>query len=336
MPTTNWTSTVSELFFSRHDNEDLRWGDFAQSTQSHPLSDLNNNLTSQENKKNPSVGIWGYADENGIALNNGRLGAHLAPAVIRHFFYRLTPPSISIATRPFLISDYGDWTSGPTLTSQIELISPLLAQLLQCHPMITLGGGHDYGAVDGAGFMQWHLQHSINPNLKPLIINFDAHLDVRPWKKGLSSGTSFSWLLDHYPNQFELVEVGIQNHCASPHHREWLQTKQVPIIDLPFIRKVGMIPALQHILAGTSSHQPCYISLDIDVFSQSYAPGCSQSWGAGFVYEEMETALSWLLSNKNVRLLGVYEVSPPLDIDGKTSKLAACMMNSFIKNYWTK
>lgn len=334
MPTPNWKSTASQLFFSRHDNGDLRWGDFAKPTQSHPISDINNKNSVRENNKNPNIGIWGYADDDGIALNSGRAGAQLAPEVIRKYFYRLTPPSIS--TKPFSISDYGDWTSGPNLASQIELISPLLAQHLQCHPMITLGGGHDYGAVDGAGFMQWHLKHSPTPHLKPLIINFDAHLDVRPWQNGLSSGTPFSWLLDHYPDQYEFIEVGIQNHCSSPHHREWLQQKQVPIIDLHFIRKVGIIPALRHFLAGTSSQQSCYISLDIDVFSQSFAPGCSQSWGAGFVYEEMEMALTWLLSNKNVRLLGIYEVSPPLDIDGKTTKLAACMMNSFIKNYWTK
>lgn len=334
MHTSNWKSTASRLFFSRHDEDDFRWGDFAKPIQSHPLAAINKKSLSRENNKNPNIGIWGYADDDGIILNTGRPGAQLAPEVIRKFFYRLTPPTIS--TKPFHISDYGDWTSGPSLASQIELISPLLAQHLHYHPMITLGGGHDYGSVDGAGFMQWYLQNSSTPHLKPLIINFDAHLDVRPWQNELSSGTPFSWLLDHYPDQFEFLEVGIQNHCSSPHHREWLYKKQVPIIDLDFIRKVGIVPALQQALAGTSIHQACYISLDIDVFSQSYAPGCSQSWGAGFVYEEMDLALSWLLLNKNVRLLGIYEVSPPLDTDSKTSKLAACMMDSFVKNYWTK
>lgn len=334
MPTSNWKSTASRLFFSRHDVDDFRWGDFAKPTQSHPIANINNKNLPQESNKTPNVGMWGYADDDGIILNAGRAGAQLAPEVIRKFFYRLTPPSMS--NQPFLISDYGDWTSGSSLSSQIELISPLLAHYLQLHPMITLGGGHDYGSVDGAGFMQWHLQNTTVSALKPLIINFDAHLDVRPWQKGLSSGTPFSWLLDHYPGQFEFLEVGIQNHCSSPHHRKWLHKKQVPIIDLDFIRKVGILPALQQVLAGTSMNQSCYISLDIDVFSQSYAPGCSQSWGAGFVYEEMEMALSWLLLNKNVRLLGIYEVSPPLDTDSKTSKLAACMMDNFVKNYWTK
>jgi formiminoglutamase len=202
--------------------------------------------------------------------------------------------------------------------------------------MITLGGGHDYGAVDGAGFLQWSQSLQTTHPSKPLIINFDAHLDVRPWQRGLNSGTPFSWLLDRYPDQFDFLEIGIQSHCSSPHHRDWLENQKIQILDLNFIRKVGMLNALRHALAGTSPHQNCFISLDIDVFSQSLAPGCSQSWDAGLQYEEMETALSWLLAHKNVRLLGVYEVSPPLDLDHKTSKLAACMMDIFVKNYWTK
>lgn len=211
--------------------------------------------------------------------------------------------------------------------------------------MITLGGGHDYGAVDGASFLQWcRNQSRNNPPIhaseqrddKPLIINFDAHLDVRPWKKGgLNSGTPFSWLIDHFPNQFHFTEVGIQSHCSSPHHLQWLESKGFEIISLDYLRKVGMTAALRQAFAGTSAQQPCYISLDIDVLSQSYAPGCSQSWDAGLTYAEIEVALRWLITNKNVRLLGIYEVSPPLDWDHKTSKLASCLMDIFVKNFWT-
>jgi len=327
----NWKATKNQLFFNRNDEEDFRWGGFARSFPLIP--DLNIN-SKNDNLNKTQIGIWGYADDEGIFLNSGRIGSQMAPETIRRFFYKMTPPLIT--NEQYLISDYGDWTKGQNLESQIKHISPLLSQKLSSHPMITLGGGHDYGAVDGAGFMQWHLQNTQSSQIKPLIINFDAHLDVRPWQKGLNSGTPFSWLLDHFPNQFEFLEVGIQKHCSSPMHHQWLQNKKVPILDLDFIRKVGIISALRQILAGTPVNQSCYISLDIDVFSQSSAPGCSQSWEAGLNFEEMEAALSWLLINKNVRLLGIYEVSPPLDFDHKTSKLAACMMDTYIKNCWTK
>ncbi len=333
MASLNRKPTSRSLFFSRNDREDWRWGDFATEPLLSPLS------TSSGNKPKPNndsiFGLWGYADDQGILLNDGRPGAQFAPKTIRRFFYRLTAPLLPQTNA--CIADYGDWMgTGPDLSTQIKTISPLLAQKLEEHPMITLGGGHDYGAVDGAGFIQWYQNNFSSSSLKPLIVNFDAHLDVRPWKMGLHSGTPFSWLLDHYPNDFDFVEIGTQKHCSSPHHHDWLKKKNVPIITLDFIRQVGMLPALRQIFAGTSVHQMCFISLDIDVFSQNLAPGCSQSWGAGLNYEEITSAIDWLLLNKTIHLLGIYEVSPPLDTDHKTSKLAACMMDLFIRNYWTK
>lgn len=316
MQESSWTPTPRHHFFSRNDQQDIRWGDRSQS------------LDPQENStppSRPSLGLWGYADDEGIALNGGRRGARYAPDDIRRYFYRLTPVKINPTLN---LGDYGNWGQAPTLLSHIEKISPVLATHLLKHPMITLGGGHDFGAVDGAGFLQWHQQ--TQASTKPLIINFDAHLDVRPWKAGLNSGTPFSWLLAHYPQQFEFMEVGIQKHCASPHHLQWVLDQGAKLISSDSIQRVGLLTALLQELAGTSLSQPCYISLDIDVFAQSLAPGCSQSWEAGLHYTEMIEALRWLITHKKVQLLGIYEVSPPLDQDHRTSKLAAMLMNEFI------
>lgn len=315
MTAPNWKATSDLLFFSRNDHADLRWGDLGQATA------LDTQLTDS------SFGLWGYADDEGIALNGGRVGARFAPEVIRRFFYRLTPPT-NLAKG--CLADYGDWQKGVSLLEQISTIAPLLAEKLALHPMVTLGGGHDYGAVDGAGFLQWH--QSLKTSIKPLIINFDAHLDVRPWKNGLNSGTPFSWLLDHYPGTFDFIEVGIQKHCSSPQHHAWLLEKQGQVLPLDYLQKVGLTNALRQLLAGTSPVQDCFISFDIDAFSQSLAPGCSQSWDAGLQYAEVIEGLRWLTANKRVRLLGIYEVSPPLDLDHRTSKLAACLIDDFVRH----
>jgi formiminoglutamase len=309
-----WTPTENSLFFTRNDQQDLRWGDLVQGSDLGPKN------------QSSACGLWGYSDDEGIKLNGGRVGARFAPEFIRRFFYRLTPPPHFTKNT---LNDYGNWHQGSSLEAQIQTIAPILAQKLAAHPMITLGGGHDYGAVDGAGFLQWH-QNSKNP-LKPLIINFDAHLDVRPLEKGLNSGTPFSWLLENFPNAFEFMEVGIQKHCSSPHHHQWAKAKKTDILDLEYLQTVGVETALRQRLAGSSQQQPCFISLDIDVFSQSLAPGCSQSWDAGLSYSDVLGGLRWLMGNKKVQLLGIYEVSPPLDSDHRTSKLAACIMDDFLR-----
>lgn len=309
-----WISTSTDLFFTRNDHNDIRWGDLATTANCETLY------------KDAAIGLWGYADDEGIQLNGGRIGARYAPEVIRRFFYRMTPP---MGFSKNYLADYGDWRKGLSLENQIQTIAPRLAQKLMVHPMITLGGGHDYGAVDGAAFLQWHSQ---TKNLiKPLIINFDAHLDVRSTAKGLNSGTPFSWLIETYPSGFDFLEVGIQKQCSSPHHHQWAKERGASILDLDYIQKVGLTTALRQQLAGTPQSQPCFISLDIDVFSQSLAPGCSQSWDAGLQYTEVIEALRWIAAHKKVQLMGIYEVSPPLDLDHRTAKLAACLVDEFIR-----
>jgi hypothetical protein len=59
-------------------------------------------------------------------------------------------------------------------------------------------------------------------------------------------------------------------------------------------------------------------------------PGCSQSWTTGLFTKDFMTSLSWLIANFDVRGLGIYEVSPPLDQDNRTSKLAALIAHKFI------
>jgi formiminoglutamase len=314
MKLNNWQPVSEQQFFSRSDPHDLRWGDFVQAG------------TPWESAARCNFGLWGYADDDGIALNGGRIGARFAPEFIRRFFYRTTPATMT--SKPALL-DYGNWTPATTLAEQLTQLPPLLAGKLMEHPMVTLGGGHDYGAVDGAGFLQWCIQH--HHDTKPLVINFDAHLDVRPWSKGLNSGTPFSWLIDHFPNQFDFIEVGIQKHCSSPDHHAWARNQNAQILSLDFVQSVGVVTALRQVLAGTSPQQPCFISLDIDVLSQSQAPGSSQSWVAGLQYHELVAAMQWLHAHKMVRLLGIYEVSPPLDSDHQTSKLAACLVDSFLR-----
>ncbi len=332
----NWQSIKKEILFSRNDARDLRWGDF--STISSPIETRELN-----HPQNPPIGLWGYCDDQGIAINGGRVGAAIAPDFIRKYFYKITPQTQNFSPFEFsspalktFISDYGNWLPAASLTDYVQTISPLLAEKLSHQTMITLGGGHDFGAVDGAGFLQWcQLKQNSSPKsshyVKPLIINLDAHLDVRPWENGLHSGTPFSWLLDHYQDQFEFIEVGIQNQCSSPHHHQWLKERNVTVIDNDLINKVGLLPLLRERLAGTSQAQDCFLSLDIDVFSQAQAPGCSQSWVGGMSYEEIKMSLEWLYNNKCVSLLGIYEVSPPVDIDHRTSKLAAMIINDFLK-----
>ncbi|RYZ82204.1 MAG: formimidoylglutamase, partial [Proteobacteria bacterium] len=76
--------------------------------------------------------------------------------------------------------------------------------------------------------------------------------------------------------------------------------------------------------------RPTFISVDIDAFSSAVAPGCSQSWANGFMPDQFFPLFDLLLKRCDVRALGIYEVSPPLDQDDRTSKLAALIAHRMI------
>lgn len=312
------------LFFSRQDNQDTRLGDLAKALDS---------LTSTDFRS--SCVVLGYPDDEGIKLNGGRIGASQAPDEVRKILYKMTPATgASLKT----IYDLGNLQPQKVgLAKRHQEARSRISQALTHTRVVSIGGGHDYGFPDGAGFLDSTLKSSSKnngkkkgkKNPKPLVINFDAHLDVRPLDKGLTSGTPFYRLLEEFGGgQFDFVEVGLQKQCNSSHHLNWVHKKKVPTIFMDEIRSTGLLPLLKKVLP--KGRRPLFISLDIDVFASSEAPGCSQSWPGGLHYADFIPAFHWLLKNYDTRLLGVYEVSPPLDQDSRTAKLAACAIYEFL------
>ncbi len=307
-----------DLFFSKNDPEDIRLGDLAQ------------NIYFEELKQNDFV-IFGYPDDDGIKLNGGRIGASEGPRLIRQFLYKMTP-SYHKNIFKNKIFDYGDLSlTTPDLALRHDLARKhLLKCLIQKIKFITLGGGHDYGFADSAAFIDYFYR-SQTPT--PIIINFDAHMDVRPPKSGPHSGTPFYRLYEEHAQKFHLIEVGIQPQCNSAHHIQWAKERQIEIFDLETIQKLGLNHLWLHSeLKNASQDRPVFVSFDIDALAASDAGGCSQAWATGLKIQDCLNFLKDLYKKVNVAGIGIYEVSPPLDRDYQTSKTAALLCHHFIFN----
>ncbi|MBC7371901.1 MAG: formimidoylglutamase [Bdellovibrionaceae bacterium] len=310
------TATPSQLFFTKNDPKDPRLGEW---TTSHPLRGLHDVKSTQS-----SWMILGYPDDDGIALNGGRVGAKEAPNFIRTYFYKMTPSLLKPQRQNLM--DLGNISLELPLADRHERARLIVKTALTAgHRTIGLGGGHDYGYADGAGFLDAYLAQGE----RPVIINFDAHLDVRPTDKGFSSGTPFYRLLTQYENKFDFVEVGLQNQCNSADHLNWARSKNAHLLLMQDIREIGLKKSLEAVLEPWKG-RPCFLSVDIDAFTSAEAPGCSQSWATGFSIQDFLPALDYVKAQLDVRSLAVYEVSPPLDIHGQTSKLAALILHHCI------
>ncbi len=307
--------TNEKLFFKSTKFNDERIG---ERVKSFTLEELEN--ISKEKLK---FIIAGYADDEGIRNNSGRLGAHLAPMKIREHFYKMTPPSFI----DFEIADIGDLDpSLCELSSRHEKVVEISTKAYRrdCR-WIALGGGHDYAYADVSAFIN-------SCDERPLIFNFDAHLDVRSTDKGINSGTPFYRILEEYKD-IDLVQIGIQSQCNSIDHFKYCQDHKVYVLNYDDLRISGeslsnfCIKRLSHLL---TKRRKCFLSVDIDGFSNAFAPGCSQSFATGLQPDEFFQLTSILNRRLDIRGLGIYECSPPLDRDDHTAKLAALIMHKFI------
>lgn len=314
-------ATDPQLYFTKNDPQDRRVGELAS-----PLDD--------DSVLRPhSFVVFGSADDEGIALNGGRIGAAAAPQRIRHFLYRMTA-DINLRTQH--IYDGGDLVAQNRPLKQRHDLSferSKKAYSLGCR-VLHLGGGHDYGYPDASAFLQ-----AAKDSGRPLVvINLDAHLDVRPTTQGLTSGTPFFRLLsDTDLPQFTFFEIYLQQHCNSTEHAEWAAQRgaQLHWVKKDQTQHENLESAISLFESQLVFHNNplVFLSVCIDAFQSQIAPGCSQSWPTGIDCQSYFCLFDWLKQRCEISGLGIYEVAPPLDeIDSKTSKLAALIGYEFFRN----
>ena len=323
----------SRLFFTKNDKNDPRVGEIAKPVGPFTSgADLGKALRAGPRAPTSFV-LAGYPDDEGIRINGGRLGASQAPDCVRKPLYKMTPPlfpsrDILQAGSLFDLGNLG--VDQLPLEKRHETVSEYaLAALEAGSNWISIGGGHDYGFPDATAFIQWC--EKTQKNVRPLVINFDAHLDVRPTSRdggtetGFSSGTPFFRMLEKHPN-VDFAEIGIQNHCNSRQHLTYVKSKGARVVTQEECLASGTSLTVQvtRVLDDwLLRRRPVFLSVDIDGFSSAVAPGCSQSWATGFMPQDFFPLFDLLVARLDVKALGIYEVSPPLDQDDRTAKLAA-------------
>ncbi|MBX3022272.1 MAG: formimidoylglutamase [Bdellovibrionales bacterium] len=303
----SFTPADPTLFFSRQDPKDPRLGELAESTP-----------------QEAQVALIGYPDDEGVKLNGGREGARLGPQEIRRALYKMTPHPKRTRKR---FCDLGDLHSKTALAERHEEAARAAQDVLkQKQQLLSFGGGNDWAYSDGLAFLKTHA------NDKPLIINVDAHFDVRDLERGPNSGTPFYRLLES-GIPFDFVEFGIQTHCNSKHHWDYVHGKGARILTMEEYFDSGLSLTEYTVRAlgeWILRKRPTFLAVDIDAFALPFAPGASAPGPLGLLPQEFWPLYLTLLQRLDVRALGIYEVAPTLDVAAATSKWAAQLAHGFL------
>ncbi len=279
-------------------------------------------------QQNPQVGMVGVPLSKSSISHSG---AALAPTTIRKMLNGFTTYSIEddIDLAGNHVVDYGDILMHVTdIRESQQRISHTIEEILRHHKpsqLIILGGDHSISYPSITAFSKFH---------KVGVIQFDAHHDLRNLEDGgPSNGTPFRSLIES--NIIEgknLVQIGIRDFMNSKAYREYAREKGITVYSMKEVRQRSIKVIIHEAINGLKEQvDMIYVSVDVDVLDQAFAPGCPAIGPGGMDSETLIEAIEHLGACELVKGMDIVEIDPMVDFRDMTSKMAAWLLLTFLK-----
>lgn len=265
--------------------------------------------------------LLGYACDEGVARNQGRVGAKEGPAAFRKALGRLPWHGKNAD----LLWDAGDLRCDDhNLEATQQALSTSIKELLAAGlSPIVIGGGHDIGFGHYCG-----LRAHLGPKARIGIINFDAHFDLRTPEPQATSGTPFFQVAKDCQAlglPFDYLCLGIRKdandaslfECAKDLGARWIEHRDPALASAQALQ-----PTLDAFLEPVDA---LYVTVCLDVFSSAYSPGVSAAYPHGMHPEQVFSLLEPMLTSPKRISCDIAELSPPWDRDHQSAKLAAVL-----------
>ncbi|MDE2408586.1 MAG: formimidoylglutamase [Xanthomonadaceae bacterium] len=267
------------------------------------------------------VALLGFACDEGVRRNHGRIGAAEGPAALRRMLSNL-PVLDDI---PLYDAGTVACTDGNLEAAQARYAEQLAALLDAGHFAVGLGGGHEIAFATWQGLAQ-HLRAQ-RPRVA--IVNIDAHFDLRKQAQG-SSGTPFLQAIEHARELGLPLQYVVYGISAAANTRILFDTADALGVDYVCDDQLGLLelPArLEQLQAKLAEVDLVYLTIDIDGLPHAMAPGVSAPAARGVPMEVVEPLLDVIAASGKLRLMDVAELSPPLDRDNVTARVAARLIH---------
>lgn len=310
---------TSYIWQGREDLEDgaqgLRWHQVIEKTNTHFSA-------------NSACTLVGFECDKGVAANKGRIGASRGPNAIRDALANMAWHGN--LSKPALFDRGNVIAIGSLARAQQSFANQIEASLTNSELVIGLGGGHEIAWGSFQGLAQ-HLDKNLHQGQSPKkigIVNFDAHFDLRTPFPSASSGTPFRQIAEHCIEReqaFDYTCLGVAQSANTQALFEYAKQLNVRyLLDIDCKVKAAkeiLTPMLLDV-------DELYVTICLDAFDGSIAPGVSAPSGLGISPQFVIKLLQWLADYQekyhyNWTLADIAEMNPNFDIGNSTSKLAA-------------
>ena len=264
-----------------------------------------------------SAVLVGFASDEGVRRNGGRVGAAHGPRALREALANLSDPGCPVVDVGDVAVDDGDLEAGQAR------LGALVASVLEAGALpVVLGGGHEvaYGSYLGwaARAERWG------------VLNVDAHFDLRTADHA-TSGTPFAQIAADEAaagRRFPYAVAGISranNTRALFEAADRLDARLLLDEDCT----VGSAGAfVDGFVAGLDR---VHLSFDLDVLPASVAPGVSAPAGFGIGPDIVRLVVDAVVRSGKLGLLEVAELNPRFDVDARTARTAARLIDQAVR-----
>jgi formiminoglutamase len=291
-------------------------------------------------KASEMVRKWDGNDAGNVCLIGAPLskssishsGAAFAPGVIRKMLSSYSTYSIeeNIDLADIEVTDCGDILMHPTdIVQSQERIAETVEQLAATNPntlLIILGGDHSISYPAVSGFQkQWK---------RIGVIQFDAHHDLRNLEDGgTTNGTPFRSLIESgVLKGRHLIQIGIRDFANSKAYTEYGQQHGVVIYTMKDVRQRAMRDIIAESIRKLEKEvDAVYVSVDMDVLDQAFAPGCPAIGPGGMDSHSLLEAVALLGEYDIVKAIDIVEIDPTIDFRDMTSRMAVFVIMQYLK-----
>ena len=184
---------------------------------------------------------------------------------------------------------------------------------------VVIGGDHSVNIPCINAFSDCEPMH---------LIQIDAHLDFVDERHGVRFGHGNPMRRAAEKEYITgLTQIGIRNvSSTSKEGYDDARRMGSDILSVRQCRRLGTDGVLDRIPAGRNY----YVTIDIDAFDPSIAPGTGTPSHGGFLYYEILEILDGLARRGSVKGMDLVEVAPDYDRSGTTAILAAQLLMNLI------